>query len=234
MAKSDAATTVQAPVKTLKVPVNDDVLRRVYALMLKCHFMEVRQGKNVAQSEAALAGAMVELTVDDAVMDTTRGALVESVAGPLAIPTGGSGSSPLAIAAGVALAAKLRKKEDVVVVFTDLGTLAFGTSHEALAFAAKHKLPLVVFVRVEATNADGSGAVLKQAEVQDIPGLRVDQNDAVAIYRVGKEAIHHARVGRGPSVIECCASDLHPVAHMERYLKKQGSWSDGLKRELSL
>jgi TPP-dependent pyruvate/acetoin dehydrogenase alpha subunit len=232
MAKANGTAVVDVTAKNLKVPVNDDVLRRVYALMLKCRLMEERHGKDAAHSEAALAGAVVELTTNDAILATTPGTFVESMAAAAMIPTSGSGSSQLAIAAGVALAAKLRKKEDVVVAFTDATTLAFGTSYEAIAFAAAHKLPLVVFVRRE--DAAASGGTLRRAEAHGIAGLMVDVNDAVAIYRVGKEAIHYARAGRGPSLIECCASDIDPVAHMERYLKKQGSWSEGLRRELGV
>lgn len=234
MAKSNGSAAVVPAPKNLKLPVNDDALRRVYALMLKCRSMETRQAKDLAHSEAALAGAVVELTAEDAVLDATRGALASTVTGPAVIPTEGSASSQLAIAAGVALSGKLRKKEDVVVTFIDGETLVLGASHEALSFAATHKLPLIVFVRGEQTSAETNGAVLRKAEGYGIPGLVVDVNDAVAIFRVGKEAIHHARVGRGPSLIECCASAVDPVAHMERYLKKQGSWSEEWKRELAL
>lgn len=232
MSKANETSAVETPAKILKVPVNDDLLRRVYALMLKCRLVEERQGKDLAHSDAALAGALVELTPDDSIMLSTRGAFVENSVSPVVIPIDGSGSAQLAVAAGVALTAKLRNKQDVVVAFLDSTTLAFGASHEAMAFAVTQKLPLVVFVREETATANGD--VLRKAEAHGIPGLSVDVNDAVAIFRVGKEAIHHARLGRGPSLIECRASDIDPVGHMERYLKKQGSWSEGLKRELSL
>ncbi len=51
-----------------------------------------------------------------------------------------------------------------------------------------------------------------QTKVQDIalkaqaygfPGITVDGNDVVAVYRVASEAIARARKGAGPTLIEC-------------------------------
>jgi len=233
--KATASSTETSPTpRTLKLPVNDDVLKRVYTMMLKCRLNE-RQKKDSGQSFAALAGAVVELATGDAILAPVARDLVSILDGPSVIPTKIAGSSQLAFAAGVALANKLHKSDGVVVAFIDAAMLAYGASHEALSFAAAHKLPLITMVcaaESESSNSD-TDTTLWKAEAYGIPGIVVDINDAVAIYRVAKEAIHHARAGRGPSLIQCCQSDVDAIGHMEHYLRKQGSWSEEWKRELA-
>jgi acetoin:2,6-dichlorophenolindophenol oxidoreductase subunit alpha len=63
-----------------------------------------------------------------------------------------------------------------------------------------------------------------------VPGIAVDGNDAVAIYRVSQESIGRARTGDGAAVMECIpfvvagmkhkrGEDPHDaVAGMERYM----------------
>ncbi len=210
----------------LKVPVTNDVLKSIYGLMLKCRLMEDRQGKHGSRSEAALAGALVELSEQDWILASSPDSFLSSAGGPTALHTANAGSSQLAIAAGVALASKLRNTNGVVAAFLPAATIAFGASHEALTLAAAQKLPLVIFIET----ADGAGDVERKSAAYGIPGISVDANDAVAIYRVSKEALHHARVGRGPSLVECLASNLDPVEHMVRYLKKKGTWSEEWKQ----
>ena len=41
-----------------------------------------------------------------------------------------------------------------------------------------------------------------KAQGYGIPGITVDGNDVVAVYRVAQEAIHRARIGDGPTLIE--------------------------------
>jgi TPP-dependent pyruvate/acetoin dehydrogenase alpha subunit len=74
-----------------------------------------------------------------------------------------------------------------------------------------------------------------KAEAYGIPGIAVDGNDAVAVYRVAREAINRARSGRGPSLIACRTFDsaVDPIAHMERYLEKHGWWTKARKRQLA-
>jgi len=37
-----------------------------------------------------------------------------------------------------------------------------------------------------------------KAQAYGLPGITVDGNDVVAVYRVAQEAIHRARIGDGP------------------------------------
>ena len=74
----------------------------------------------------------------------------------------------------------------------------------ALAHISTHKLPLLLVV-LPTTKPQGSrtGHMSTLAIRNRIPGMPVDQDDAVAIYRVSQEAIGHARIGGGGALIEC-------------------------------
>jgi TPP-dependent pyruvate/acetoin dehydrogenase alpha subunit len=243
----------------MKVTVDGDILRRLYSRMLKCRMAARHAPKfhgGVAGQEAAIAGATIDLSPDDAVAPSRdEVALQLAIGTPPArafaagadgvtsdatslhvLPTEAIASSQLGIAAGAALAYKLQKSAHVVVALTDNASLDFGSSHEALNFASAHKLPLVVVVECETpANPESSPDLMPKAAAYGIPGIAVDGNDAVAVYRVSREAIHRARSGRGPSLIECRAIDSQtdPVAHVERYLEKHGWWTAEWKRELT-
>lgn len=114
------------------------------------------------------------------------------------------------VACGVALAMKLRKKPNVVVVFFGEGATSEGDVHEAMNLASVMKLP-VIFV----CNNNGyaystlpeKGYAIKdlarRAEAYAMPGVAVDGNDVLAVYAAVEKAIGLARKGGGPSVVEC-------------------------------
>jgi len=75
---------------------------------------------------------------------------------------------------------------------------------KALAHVATHKLPLLIVVLpTPKPQGPRSGQMSTLAIRNRIPGMPVDQDDAVAIYRVAQEAIGHARIGGGAALIEC-------------------------------
>src|SRR5579871_2101564 len=171
-------------------------------------------------------------------------------------------AAQLNIGTGVALAYKMQKKSHVVVALSGEGSTSLGFWHEALNFAGVHKLPIVyilennlwaesVSVRLQSSVEDLS----IKAQAYGFPGITVDGNDVVAVYRVAREAIRRAREGHGPTLIECKTyrwyghSEIDPAKYrapeevehwkskdpipaMERYLQKQGYWSDQWKEEL--
>ena len=114
------------------------------------------------------------------------------------------------IAVGAALGVRLKKQPSVVFCFFGEGAGNQGSFHEALNFAAIHKLP-VVFVcennlwalsaPFEETTAGHS--VAGRAAAYGIPGERVDGNDVEAVYVAAKKAGERARSGDGPTLLEC-------------------------------
>ncbi|WP_017550380.1 thiamine pyrophosphate-dependent dehydrogenase E1 component subunit alpha [Heyndrickxia coagulans] len=114
------------------------------------------------------------------------------------------------LACGAALTAKVKKTSNVSVCFFGDGANNHGTFHEGINLAAVWKLP-VIFVAEnngygEATPfhyASSCKTIADRAVAYDIPGVRVDGKDIVAVYQAAKEAVERARNGEGPSLIEC-------------------------------
>ena len=77
---------------------------------------------------------------------------------------------------------------------------------KALRFAAEQELP-IVFVAMPAARGGAAeaetGGVSALSLRCGVPGIAVDQDDAVAIYRVAQESIGRARAGGGAALIEC-------------------------------
>ncbi len=166
-------------------------------------------------------------------------------------------SSPVATqltqAAGSAYASKLKKDGKVSYVFVGDGGTSKGDFHEALNFASIHSLP-VVFI-VENNGYAISVPISKQMHIQNIadrasaygmPGIVVDGNDLLEVYRVARESTDRARRGDGPTLVEAktyryrphSSSDddrayrtkeevdewrqKDPIIRFERYLEEQG------------
>lgn len=119
-------------------------------------------------------------------------------------------ASSLSVATGVALAAKLRKSEQVVVAFVGEGSTSRGDFHTAINFAAVQDLP-IVFVCENNLYALSTpiSQQMKNPNVADrapgygIPGEIVDGQDCVKVMEAAEKAIARARRGEGPSLIEC-------------------------------
>ncbi|MFW5938367.1 MAG: thiamine pyrophosphate-dependent dehydrogenase E1 component subunit alpha [Halanaeroarchaeum sp.] len=112
-------------------------------------------------------------------------------------------------AVGAGLAAKKRNADSVVVSYLGEGAIDQGGFLESLNFAAVHDLPVVFVIedndwaismpKERVTDVeDGS----QRADGFDMPGVRVDTDDAVAVYEAAREAIGRARDRNGPSVLE--------------------------------
>jgi pyruvate dehydrogenase E1 component alpha subunit len=114
------------------------------------------------------------------------------------------------IAAGAALGFSLQNKDSVSVAFFGDGAAHEGVFYESLNFASLKKLP-VIFVcennlycthlSIWDTLADPN--VYKKSKVFAMPGIRIDGNNVIEVYRAARKAIEDARCGKGPILIEC-------------------------------
>lgn len=113
------------------------------------------------------------------------------------------------IAAGAGLAVKLRHGDEVVVSFFGDGAVNEGAWHEGVNLAAIWDLP-VVFV-CENNHYGMSMSVARASKVErlsmraaayGIPGVTVDGNDPQAVHDAVTDAVHLARAGQGPSLVE--------------------------------
>jgi len=126
------------------------------------------------------------------------------------------------IAAGLALAASLRRSGQVAVAFFGDGATNCGYFHEGLNLAAIWRLP-VVFVCAnnlygvstpfhETTLAEN---VAERAAAYGLPGQRLDGNDVLAVYQAAGQAIAAARRGDGPALLECMTYRFHGHSRFE-------------------
>lgn len=113
------------------------------------------------------------------------------------------------IAAGAALAQKMKGTDRVVMCFFGDGATNEGAFHEAVNLAAIWDLP-VIFV-CENNKYGMSFSTEKSMKVENIsdraaaygiPGITVEGNDADAVYAACHEAVQRARAGHGPTLVE--------------------------------
>jgi acetoin:2,6-dichlorophenolindophenol oxidoreductase subunit alpha len=116
----------------------------------------------------------------------------------------------IAAATGAALASQLREDDTIAVAFFGDGAVNQAYFHECLNFAGVRRLPAVY---VCANNQYGEftpyasvtagGRIAPRAAAYGLPGVEVDGNDVHAVRAAAEEAVDLARVGGGPTLLEC-------------------------------
>jgi len=114
------------------------------------------------------------------------------------------------VAAGMAIAAKMRGKGQVVLCDFGDGATGRGTFHTAILMSANWKLPVVWLCE---NNLMGQFVPIKMAYPKEniadlafgygIPSAIVDGQDVIAVYEAVYEAIERARKDGGPTLLEC-------------------------------
>jgi len=132
------------------------------------------------------------------------GNLAKGMVPGIAIVAGG-----VPLAAGMALAFKLKATRQVAACFFGDGAVAEGAFHEGVNMAAIWNLP-VVFVCEN--NLYGASTrvdlVMRNTTISDraasygFRGETVDGNDVVAVHAAAKRAVDDCRAGRGPVLLE--------------------------------
>lgn len=179
-----------------------------------------------------------------------------------------TGSSPVTTqlphAVGVALAAKMEKKNFVSLVTLGEGSSNQGDFHEGLNFAGVHKLPVITMVEnnkyaisVPIEKQLACEKVSDRAVGYGMPGLTVDGNDPLAVYKAVKDARERAINGEGPTLIEAItyrltahssddddrlyreteeveeAKKKDSIITFAKYLKDNGLLTDEVEEEIS-
>jgi pyruvate dehydrogenase E1 component alpha subunit len=113
------------------------------------------------------------------------------------------------IAAGAALAQKLRGTSNVAVSFFGDGATNEGAFHEGLNLASVWGLPVVFVCENNKYGMSMSSAlsmnvtrVSERATAYGMPGVTVDGNDVQHVFDAASEAVARARAGDGPTLIE--------------------------------
>ena len=110
------------------------------------------------------------------------------------------------VAAGLALAAKYKQEDRLVLCFLGDGALNEGEFHESMNLASIRKLPIIYFCE---NNLYGMGAAVwetlplweeihKVADAYRMPGKRMDGMNVDEVHRVMLNAVQHVLSGMGP------------------------------------
>jgi 2-oxoisovalerate dehydrogenase E1 component alpha subunit len=159
-----------------------------------------------------------------------------------------TGSSPVTTqvphAVGFALAAKMKKKDFVSFVTFGDGSSNQGEFHEGCNFAGVHKLPVIFMcennqyaISVPYHKQIAAKSVADRAVGYGFPGVSIDGNDVLEVYRVTKEARERAIRGEGPTLIETVVYRISPhstsdddMAYRTKEEVDMHRGKDGIKR----
>lgn len=124
------------------------------------------------------------------------------------LTTGIVGSS-MPIATGLGFASQVKGDARVTVAMFGDGASNIGAFHESLNLAAVWKLPIIFMCQnngyaehTRFSKCTSVANVADRAVAYSIPGVTVDGNDPVAVYRAVQVAADRARAGEGPTLIE--------------------------------
>lgn len=174
-------------------------------------------------------------------------------------------SSPVATqiphAVGLALAGKLEGKNLVTFTSFGEGSSNQGDFHEGANFAGVHKLPVIFFcennqyaISVPITKQIACESVAIRAKSYGFPGIQVDGNDPLAVYKVMRDAVARGRGGEGATLIEAMtyrfaphssddddrayrsreevesARKNDPIMQFKKYLQQVNVWNEPLEQ----
>lgn len=177
---------------------------------------------------------------------------------PIAAPVG----TQLPHAVGLAWSAQRQGQPHAVLAMLGDGATSKGDFHESLNLAAIHKHPVVYFCQnnqwaLSTPNAMqmATETVAERALGYGIPGVRVDGNDAEAVWRVTLDALQRAKRGEGPTLVEaqtyrlgghshldnprlyrdnqeeCVWSQRDPLTRLRTWLQEKGLWDEHKEQE---
>jgi TPP-dependent pyruvate/acetoin dehydrogenase alpha subunit len=128
--------------------------------------------------------------------------------------------SAIPVATGAGLAAQVRGSGQVALCFFGDGAASEGVLHESMNMASIWRLPVIYFcenngyaVSVTAAESLSVPEVSMRAAGYSMPGVTVDGQDVLAVYRASTEAVRRARAGEGPSLVEAKTYRFHEHAY---------------------
>src|SRR3954469_23440084 len=133
------------------------------------------------------------------------------------------------VAAGMAMAFKLRGERRVALTWFGDGSTSRGDWHEAMNWAGVQRLPVIFVLEnnqyAYSTPTEQQFAVdpVERAASYGFPGVSVDGNDVEAMFEATREARERALRGDGPMLIEAVTMRMHGhAAHDDmRYVPQE-------------
>jgi 2-oxoisovalerate dehydrogenase E1 component alpha subunit len=124
--------------------------------------------------------------------------------GPICIPV----ATQLAHAVGYAMGLRLDGTPACSIGYFGDGSASEGDFHEAANLASVFRAPAILFCQNNGwaisvpTVRQTRGEIWRRADALGFPGVLVDGNDVLAVYRVTRDARARAVAGDGPTLIE--------------------------------
>lgn len=116
-------------------------------------------------------------------------------------------SVPIAVGAGLAI--KYKGRKEVAVAFFSDGAANTGACHEAMNLASFWRLPVIFAcennqyaISMPAKRSITCGNVVYRAIAYGMPGMLVDGNDVLSVFKATLKAKERAKRGDGPTLIE--------------------------------
>ncbi len=165
-------------------------------------------------------------------------------------------------ATGTGMAMQLKGKKNLVAVMFGDGGTSSNDFHSGLNLAGVTKAPVLFLcsnnqwaISVPIEKQTASKTIAAKGAAYGMPGVRVDGNDVLAVYRACTDAADRARAGDGPTLIEMMtyrrgphsSSDdptryrgnqadewlnRDPILRFRKYLELGDLWSEALENEL--
>ncbi|MCR8641815.1 pyruvate dehydrogenase (acetyl-transferring) E1 component subunit alpha [Paenibacillus sp. N1-5-1-14] len=162
-------------------------------------------------------------------------------------------------AVGAAWGSKLKGEPNVSIAYFGDGASSEGDFHEALNFAGVFEAPVIFFcqnngyaISVPFDKQSASRTISQRAAAYDVPGIRVDGNDILAVWMAVRQAMKHGLAGKGPTLIEAITfrygahttaddpkkyrdqealseqwrTQRDPIHRLRLFLDKKGLWND--------
>ncbi|WP_214848935.1 pyruvate dehydrogenase (acetyl-transferring) E1 component subunit alpha [Exiguobacterium sp. s193] len=158
-------------------------------------------------------------------------------------------------AVGAAWAEKRKGTSAVSVAYFGDGATSEGDFHEGMNFASVFQAPVILFnqnngyaISVPIQKQMHSETIAQKALAYGMPSVRIDGNDAFAVYFTMQDAVARARNGQGPTLIEAVtwrfgahttADDpskyrdqersrdrVDPLERLEQFMRTQGFYED--------
>ena len=225
--------------------ISNEKLLQLYATMLKCRMIEDRSRIIIQQNklkgnqasfgqEAAMVGLAMDLLPGDHIA-TNPGNVVPFFINGLPLETLFNGllnssaqasrnADPFKSATEAAKANKQANNKVIAVALCGISG-SLDSWRKALSVATLNDLPMIFL--------SWNHVPLKK-NAHGLPTINVDGKDVVAVYRVASEAIAHARIGNGPTLIECRTDRRNsgdPILNMEKYLSRKGLFREAFQSE---
>jgi len=146
------------------------------------------------------------------------------------IGMGGIVAAQVPVAAGMALAQKLRGSDRVSVAFFGDGAANEGAVHESANLAAMWTLPLVLVcenngycISQPVAAAVKAESIAARAAAYGLPATLVDGNDPLAVHGAVGAAVARARAGQGAALVEAKTLRLggHLAHDPQRYRSRE-------------